>query len=430
MSNRRTFLKHAAAVAGFPMIVKPSALGLQGTVAPSDRVTLATIGVGWMGGSHNDAFLKVPAAQYVAVSDVDLIHLRDAKEKIDRAYGSKDCAAYQMFEKLLARKDIDAVSIAVPDHWHGLISVAALRSGKDVYGEKPLAHNFHEGLMIVNAVANGNRIWQSGSWQRSRENFRRAVELVRNGRIGKVTRVEVGLPGGHTDFAKTADRTHIGPPPPQLDYDRWLGPAPVAPYCEARVHKNWRWNLAYGGGQIMDWVGHHVDIANWGMDWDNTGPTEIEGVGKYPPRDSLWNTATKYKVTAKYAGDVEMIIAGGYKEIRSGTKWIGDEGWVWVDRSGLQASSENILKSEIKSSEIQIPKSPGHYEEFIASVKSRKETLTPARVSIRAATPGWLGQIAMLTNRKLQWDPVEQRILNDDDAAKLLSRQMRAPWKL
>ena len=159
----------------------------------------------------------------------------------------------------------------------------------------------------------------------------------------------------------------------------------------------------------MDWVGHHVDIANWGMDWDSTGPTEIEGEGKYPPRESLWNTATKYKVTAKYSGGVEMIIAGGYKEIRNGTKWIGDEGWIWVDRSGLEAHPKNLLKSEIGPNDIQIPKSIGHYEEFIESVKTRKETLTPARVSIRSATPGWLGQIAMLTKRK---------------------RQMRAPWKL
>ena len=245
---------------------------------------------------------------------------------------------YHSFEEVVARKDIDAVSMACPDHWHGLVSVAALKAGKDVYGEKPLAHNFHEGRMIVNAVAKGERIWQTGSWQRSRENFRRAVELVRNGRIGKVTRVEVGLPGGHTDFAKTKDKTEFTSPPAELDYDRWLGPAPVVPYCEARVHKNWRWNLAFGGGQLMDWIGHHVDIAHWGMDADSTGPAEIEGVGEYPPHDALWNTATKYRITATYAGGMQMIIAGGHKDIRGGTKWIGEEGWVWVDRSVLEAS--------------------------------------------------------------------------------------------
>jgi len=430
MPNRRTFLKNAAAAAGFPMIVKSSVLGLQGAVPPSDRVNIATIGVGWMGGGHVDEFLRLQAAHYVVVCDIDKNHLAEAKAKIDKKYGNKDCLTFHKFEEVIVRKDIDAVSMACPDHWHGLVSVAALKAGKDVYGEKPLAHNFHEGLMIVKAVAKGNRIWQTGSWQRSRPNFRRAVELVRNGRIGKIKRVEVGLPGGHTDFAKTKDKTAFTPAPPELDYDRWLGPAPVVPYCEARVHKNWRWNLAFGGGQLMDWVGHHVDIAHWGMDWDSTGPHEIEGVGEYPPKDALWNTATKYRISAKYPGGVEFIIAGGHRDIRGGTKWIGEEGWVWVDRSGLEASSESILKSEIKASEVQIPKSPGHYQEFIESVRSRKETLTPARVAIRSATPGWLGQIAMLTQRKLQWDPVKQRIVNDKDAAKLLSRNMRAPWKL
>jgi Oxidoreductase family, C-terminal alpha/beta domain len=180
----------------------------------------------------------------------------------------------------------------------------------------------------------------------------------------------------------------------------------------------------------MDWVGHHVDIAHWGLGFDNTGPHEIEGVGEYPPKDAIWNSATKYKVTANYAGGVVMTIAGGYKEIRGGTKWIGDEGWVWVDRKGLDAEPRSILDSEIKPNEIALPKSPGHYEEFIACVRSRGETLTPARVALRSATPGWLGQIAMLTGKKLKWDPEKMRIIDNPEASKLLSRNMRAPWRL
>src|SRR5579864_6775194 len=191
--QRRQFLQSLAA----PAIIPASALGLNGAVAPSNRVALATIGVGWMGGSHLGAFLKIPDAQYVAVCDVDDDHLRDAKDRIDAKYGNKDCVAYHAFEEVLSRRDIDAVSIAVPDHWHGIVAFSALRAGKDVYCEKPLAHNFAEGKAMADAQIKYNRIWQTGSWQRSKENFRRACELVRNGKIGKVKRVEVGLPGGH-----------------------------------------------------------------------------------------------------------------------------------------------------------------------------------------------------------------------------------------
>lgn len=433
MKRREFFrtLTSAAAAAGFPTIVKPSALGLNGAVAASERVTLATIGVGWMGGEHVTAFLKVPAAQYVAVCDVDEGHAKEAKEKIDKKYGNADCVIYRAFEELLSRRDIDAASVAVPDHWHGIIAVLAARAGKDVYSEKPLAHNFQEGRAIVEAAQRYKRVWQTGSWQRSKENFRRACELVRNGRIGKVHRVEVGLPGGHTDFAKTKDQTAITEPPPTFNYDRWLGPAPEAPYCVARVHKNWRWNLDYGGGQIMDWVGHHVDIAHWGLGFDNSGPLEISGQGEYPPRTNLWNSATKYYITAKYPQNVTMIIAGGYKEILGGTKWIGDEGWLRVNRNALEAEPKSVLTSEMKPTDIVYKKSPGHYEEFIECVKTRGTTLTPAEVAWRSATPGWLGQIAMQTGHKIKWDPAKQQPARKDAAVeKLLSRTMRIPWHL
>ena len=434
IKTRRQFFRNVAgsavAASGFPTIVKGSALGLNGAVAPSNRVTFATIGVGWMGGGHVEEFLKIPSAQYVAVCDVDDSHLQAAKEKIDTAYGNRDCAVYRAFEEVFFRKDIDAVSIALPDHWHGIAAVLALRSGKDVYGEKPLAYCFGEGAAIREAARRYGRVWQTGSWQRSQENFRFACELVRNGRIGKVTRVEVGLPGGHTDFAKTEDQTEITPPPVGLNWDRWLGPAPEAPYCAARVHKNWRWNLAYGGGQLMDWVGHHVDIALWGLGFDETGPFEIEGRGEYPPRDAVWNSATKYRVTARYAGGVTMEIAGGYEDVLSGAKWIGEDGWVWVNRGAIDAYPASLLKSETKPNEIHLPKSPGHYLEFIQAVKSRARTLTPADVAIRSATPGWLGQIAMLTGRKIKWDPVREEILGDEGASQMLDRRMRAPYQL
>ncbi|MFN0124977.1 MAG: Gfo/Idh/MocA family protein [Blastocatellia bacterium] len=433
MTNRRTFLKASAAplaATAFPAIIPAAALGRNGVMAPSERVTIATIGVNWMGTSHLNAFTKLPAAQLVAVCDVEETHLAKAKERVDKAYQNNDCVTYRAFEEVLARRDIDAVSIAVPDHWHGLIATLAARAGKDIYGEKPLARTFREGVAIREAVQKHKRIWQTGSWQRSTENFRQACELVRNGRIGKIKRIEVGLPGGHSDFDKTKEQTQITEPPPTLNWDRWLGPAPEAPYCVARVHKSWRWNLDYGGGQLMDWVGHHVDIAHWGMDWDNTGPLEISGKGEFPPRTALWNSATKFRIDAKYPGDVQMIIAGDYKEVRSGTKWIGETGWIWVNRGGLEASDPKLLQSVIQPNEIHLPKVTSHYGEFIDAVKSRGKTRTPAEAALRSATPGWLGQIAMQTGKKLKWDPVQEHIIGNPEAEKMLGPQMRAPWQI
>ncbi len=427
MKSRRALLGGAAA---FPTIVKASTLGLNGATPPSDRVTIATIGVGWMGGGHVEEFLKIPQAQYVAVCDLDDKHLTEAKAKIDLKYGNQSCSTYHAFEEVLSRRDIDAVTIATPDHWHGIVAFSAARAGKDIYCEKPLAHNFNEGRAMVEESERKQRIWQTGSWQRSKDNFRQACELVRNGVLGKVHTVEVGLPGGHTDFAKAKDLTAITEPPPTLLYDRWLGPAPVSPYCVARVHKSWRWNYDYGGGQLMDWVGHHVDIAHWGLDFDNTGPLEVAAQGEFPPRDALWNTATRYRVECRYPGGVRMVLAGGDKEIRGGTKWIGPNGWIWVTRNRLEASNPEWLAESFSTGPVKLKRSPGHYAEFIEAVKTRGETLTPARVALRSATPGWLGNIAMFTGRKIQWDPEKMRILDDPAAEKLLGREMRPPWKL
>jgi predicted dehydrogenase len=433
--TRRKLLTHVpAAAAAFgvaPLYVKAQTLGRDGGVAASDRVTLATIGMGWMGGGHLDKFKTIKQCQYVAVCDIDTDVLAAGKAKVDKAYGNTTTVTpYRAYEEVLFRKDIDAVTIALPDHWHGIASVMALRHGKDVYGEKPLAHTFHEGKCIVDAQKKYNRIWQTGSWQRSTENFRQACELVRNGRVGKITRIEVGLPSGHSDYNKTKDQTSPTPPPATLNYDRWLGPAQDMPYCPALLPKTWRWNLALGGGQLMDWIGHHVDIAHWGMGWDNTGPHEVSGVGEYPPANAVWNSATKYRIEAKYPDNVTMVIAGGHPDIKGGTKWIGEKGWIWVTRGNSDASSKEILHSEPGANEVHLPKTVSHYDQFIECVKSRGETLTPASVALHSAVPGWIGQIAMLTGRTIKWDPDKMEILGDPEAAKMLSYKMRAPYQL
>jgi len=432
--SRREFIRGSAAAAvaglGFPYLIPASVLGRGGKPAPGNRVTLGCIGVGWQGGSNLKDFLEDPNVQVVAVCDIDADHLKEAKQTVDAKYGNDDCATYHFYEEVIARTDIDALSLGLPDHWHAIPAIAAARSGKDIFGEKPLAQNWAEARAMADAVKRYGRIWQTGSWQRSLANFRFACELVLNGRIGKVHTVEVGLPEGHTDFAGTAGQEDPLPPPKTLDYDRWLGPAPYSPYCVARVHKNWRWNLDYAGGQLMDWVGHHVDIAHWGLGLDYSGPYEVEGHGEYPNRGRLWNTATRYRVTVRYPKEITMAIAGGHDDIQSGTKWIGDRGWVWVNRGALDANPRSLLREKFSPNEIHLYRSPGHAREFIQSVKSRATTLAPAEVALRSATPGFLGQIAMLTGRKIRWDAEKEQILNDDGASRLLFRPMRSPWHL
>jgi predicted dehydrogenase len=427
-TNRREFLKTAAV--GFPALVPASALGRQGAVAPSERVVVACIGTGWQGGNNVNSILEEPGAQLAAVCDIDAVHLKQALDTVNAKYGNKDCAAYHHYEEVLERKDIDAVVLSVPDHWHGILSVAAARAGKDIYGEKPLAHNFAEGAAIRDAVARYGRVWQTGSWQRSVSQFRFACELVLNGRIGKVHKAEVGLPGGLVDWDNTAKLDTPVPPPPALDYDRWLGPAPLAPYCPARVHKTWRWNLDYGGGMLMDWIGHHIDIAHWGLGLDHTGPVEVEGQGEFQKVSRVWNAPEKFRVAARYAGGVTMHVSGGYGDLRPGAKWFGDEGWVWVDRSGIDAHPKSLLTSRLRPGDIHLYRSPGHHREFLESVKTRRRTLTPADVALRSATPGYLGLISILLGRKIAWDPEKEKIVNDAEAERMLSRPMRSPWRV
>jgi predicted dehydrogenase len=423
--GRRDFLKGGAA-AGLFTIIPASALGKGGRPAPSNRIVMGGIGMGGMGMGNMDSFMGQSDVQFVAVCDVDKNHLKRAKEAVDRRYGNSDCAAYADFRELIARKDIDAISLATPDHWHAVPAVLAANSGKDIYGEKPISHSLLEGRAMADAVKKNGRIWQTGSWQRSVENFRLGAELVRNGRIGKIVKVEVGLPTG-----SPTGRVEFKDPPPHLDYDFWIGPARWQPYADQRTHWNWRWQLDYGGGQMMDWIGHHGDIAHWGMNADNTGGYEFEGTGEYPNM-GIWDAATKYHFVAKYRSGMEVHVANsGNQGIRMGTKWIGEKGdWVWVDRGGFDASNKAWLKERIGPDEVQLYRSPGHHRNFLDCVKSRKATITPAETAHRSASLGHLGQIAMLTGRKIRWNPDTEQILNDPEASRMLMAPLRSPWHL
>ncbi len=457
--NRRSFLKAAGSAAILPAVLPAHAAQSSGTsgTAANNRINLGVIGMGWQGPWNTQAFLASDSCQVIAACDINSNHLQAAVKMVNDSYGNQDCKGYHDYRELLAREDIDAVMIAVPDHWHEIVATEAARQKKDIYSEKPLAHTIAEQQSIVRAVEANGIIWQMGSWQRSVPNFHKAAEIVRNGLIGQVTRVEVGLPGGNSDFddvqkeslAALAARgvtagslEEIVPgskawdllvtdPPPELDYNTWIGPSKEQPYIKARVDKAWRWNYNTGGGQLMDWIGHHCDIAHWGLGFDNSGPSEVEGSGDLPPVKAVWNTAPKYRFELKYPQGITMTIAGGYPDIKGGCKWIGTEGWVWVDRDGFDASNPawkagKNLPRELRKVKLYI--SASHHQNFLDCVLTRQPTITPVEVGHHSAIPGHLCMISMHSGRKIRWDVKTETITDDPEASKLMTREYRAPW--
>lgn len=451
--SRRAFLHQTAQGAataglglmGFPTIVPASALGRDGRVAPSNRVTMGFIGTGNQGTNDLNVFLGDDRVQVVAICDVNrespgywdgaVAGREPAKRLVEENYAAqkasgtyKGCATYMDFRELLARKDIDAVEVATPDHWHAIPVIAACKAGKDIYCQKPLALTIAEGRAMSDAVKKYKRVFQTGSQQRSDPHFRRACELVRNGRVGKLHTVRCGLPGGRPDFGKTGDRKKPEPVPDGFLYDFWLGPAPKAEYAPARCHVNFRWIYDYSGGQVTDWGGHHPDCAQWGMDTEHTGPIEIRNAKASFPPDELWNTATDYYFEALYKNGIKLIISN--KE-RGGVTWEGTDGWVWANRGEHAASSDAIKNSEIGPNETHLYVSNSHYRNFIDCVLSRKEPIAPVEIAHRSITICHLGNIAMRLGRDtLKWDPDKEQIIGDDEAAKMLKRPYRGPWKL
>lgn len=431
--NRRSFLRKASAafagVVGFPYIIQSSALGKNGYIAPSNRITMAAIGCGSMGRGNMDAFLHIPEVQMVAVCDVDQNHLRDAKNAVDGRYGNQDCRSYGDYRQLLGKEKVDTAMLALPDHWHAAMAIACIREGIDIYGEKPLARTIREGRAICDAVARYGTIWQTGSWQRSVANFHRGSELVRNGRIGKVHYVEVGLPDGGG-----SKQAGIKPVPQGLDWEMWLGPAPWRPFMDyggQAPHWDWRWIMDFSGGQLTDWAGHHIDIAHWGLGLDESGPVTIEGQGKYHI-EGVYDTPYAYSFECEYATGVKIKVANASAQPKGmGAVWYGDKGWIHVDRGDrIDASDPKILQEKIGPEEIRLYKSGNHQQNFIECVKSRRETITPARIAHRSISVALLGEIAMLTGRKLHWDAAKEEFVNDSEADRYLSRSFRSPWRL
>jgi len=436
--SRRAFLKNTTSAFIAPYVLPSSACGQVSRPAPSNRITLGLIGLGSMGMRHVKGFLQEDDCQIIAVCDVDAGRRRAAAAEVNRYYDNKDCAQYSDFRELIGRDDVDALCISVPDHWHSIPAIMGVCAGKDIYGEKPLALTIDEGRAMIEAVQRYQRVWQTGSWQRSTEQFRVGCELVRNGRIGRLKRVEVGIgsgykPGPGQPTVYRIDPQPVMPIPEDFDYEMWLGPAPRAPYTEKRCHWNFRWILDYSGGQVTDWGAHHIDIAHWGMGCDDTGPIEVVGTGKFPV-DGLWNTAVDYDFKCTYENGLELYV-GSNNHYAQGVRFIGADGWVHVSRAGLETNPKSLLKEKIGPEEIHLPRPSGnhrqgHRRDFLDCVKTRAQTVSPIEVGHRSAIVAHLGNIAMILDRKIRWDAKLEKILNDETASRMLGRTMRSPWHL
>lgn len=430
--SRRRFLAAAVSAVAVPQIISASALGRSNQIAASERITVGCIGHGNRGPTLMRAFLGQRDARVVAVCDVNGRQLEMAKGIVDKRYSDSGCAAYNDFRELCGRSDIDAVCIASPDHWHVLHSLEAVRNGKDIYTEKALGLSLAQDKALRAACHRYGTVFQWGTQQRSGDNFRFGCELVRNGRIGKLQTIVVGVPHDF-DFANQPTE----PVPKDLDYDLWLGPAPWAPYTYHRC-RPWTKEHSYSiwyhisdyclGGIGGYWGIHHLDIAQWGHGTDHTGPVEVEGTATFPD-DGLADCATRWKVQHTYADGVKMIYTDN-KQNKQGVVFHGTEGWVYVRRGHIDAHPKSLLDSQIGPDEIHLPKTPGHQRQFLDCIKSRKPTVSNIDVAVRSDTLSHLTDICTRLGCKVRWDPDKEEIVGDTEASRMLTRAMREPWRL
>jgi predicted dehydrogenase len=439
----------AVVAMGFPAIVPASVFG---QTAPSNRINVGAIGVGRISRGHDlPGIWQFDQAQIMAVCDLDAKRVDQAKTLINGVYSKKTgkpydgVTGYHNYHELLANKDVDAVVISTPDHQHAILAVDAVHAKKDVYLQKPASLTIAEGRAMSNAVMASGQIVQIGSQQRSWKQFHRACELVRNGRIGEVKHVEIGLPGDPSG----PDAPPM-PIPPNLNYDAWLGSTPEAYYTEMRVHPQdgfsrpgWLRCEQFGAGMITGWGAHHVDTAHWGMNTEYTGPVEVWGTAEFPTH-GLWDVHGKFLTHAIYANGVTMDISGDFP---NGIKFYGTEGWIFVTRDEmvtptdpgksavpppqpLTASNPKILLSVIGPDELHLYQSNDQHGNWLECIKSRKAPTAPAEIGHRACSTCLIHHIAMKTKRRLYWDPIKEHFKNDDEANCMLSRPQRAPYMM
>ena len=437
--TRRRFLKKATGAAtgaiSLPYIVSSSALGKAGSVAASNRITVGCVGVGPQGNGVMGNFLAQKDAHVVAVCDVKSHVLEAAQSRVNKHYQSDGCAAYNDFRKLMARDDIDVVLAATPDHWHVLVALAAVKAGKDVYLEKPMGLSLEQDQALRAAVHRYGRAFQFGTQQRSSRNFRFACELALNGRLGKLHTINVWSPG-----SSQGGSAEPVPVPEWLDYQMWLGPAPYTPYTKDRCSNSLWWFISdYAIGFIAGWGIHPVDIALWGGGDKLVGPIEVEGKGVWPT-EGVCDTAMNWNVTLKYAGGVTMNFTGNpfpeewrkrYGRTTShGTAFEGTEGWVHVDRSGINAYPKELLQTEFGPNDIHLYSSDNHVRNLLDCVKSRAKTICPIDEAVQGDIICHISDIAIRLEQKLKWDTKNERFVNNEAANRRLSRTMRSPWTL
>jgi predicted dehydrogenase len=416
--TRRKFLATSAAastVFAFPYIVPSRAFGA------NERIVTGHIGVGRQGMGNLGKFVKNCAA----VCDVDTNHVADAVKLVEAKAGNK-VEVFSDYRKLLERKDIDAVVISTPDHWHALTTIDACNTGKDVYCEKPLSLTVVEGRRMVDVARANKRIVQTGSQQRSDNRFRQACELVRNGRLGKLQTVLVGIPGPNHPSKALPDAD----PPSNLDYQFWLGPAPERPYNENRVHYNFRFFWDYSGGQMTNFGAHHIDIAQWALGMDNSGPISSEGTATYVDDKRICEVTKNCRVTHTFAGGETVVVGQGQKDIPGGVTFVGEKGRIFVDRGKITSDQPELLKEPLGEGDVKLTVSTDHHRNWEECVKSRELPITDVEIGHRTATICHLGNIALRLGRRIQWDPASEKIVNDDEASKMLERPYRDPWKL
>lgn len=434
--SRRSFIKSAAAITLTASAYSPARVFSKS--AANDTMQMGCIGTGRMGQGDMQALIYrglEHGARVIAVCDVDSKRAREAQQKVEKIYAEElgqdnyqGCKVYADYRELLARKDIDGVTIVTPDHWHALQAIAAAQAGKDIYLEKPLTYTIAEGRKLVQAVQQNKRILQVGSQQRSSSYFRMACELTRNQRIGRLHTIRVWLPPdngiGNPDPM---------PVPANLDYDFWQGPTQPAPYTEHRVHPQqdysrpgWLQIQTYCWGMITGWGSHMNDTAQWGNGSDDTGPVEIAAQAEFPDR-GLFNVHTSFKCEALYANGVRLLMETGTP---AGVRFEGDKGWIFVQRGAIKASDEKILREKIGADEIHLYKSSNHMRNFLECMRSRKAPITPVEVGHRSNSICLLTNIAMRLGRKLRWDPQQERFINDQEADKMLDYPHRKPWIL